>query len=603
MKTMIRKYWQWALSLLFAASVTVFWAVPYACALSFQEQYQLFLFDSDYLWQRLSVPGGLSDYIAEFLTQFNYVNVAGACILGVLFLLLQRLTWHVTKQLRPEADGQWYVLSFLPAIVLWAYMGDEHVMLSFAVSLLAALVFMWWYAALNADRISERLIFLLAVLPAFYWLFGASVWCVVLFAFVTDVACRRKRAWLPAAAVVWMIAAAELSALFLPYPLYRLFGGLDYYRYPAFVPVMQWVVMLFFAVIPVLTSRLPQTRHRTAVVSSEIIVMAVVAVAGVKAGFKTVDYDMIEYDYLVRTHQWDRVLEKAQKQQPSTPLEVACVNLSLGMRGELLDHMFEYYQNGGEGLFPTFNRDPLSPLPTSELFYELGMINDAERYAFEAQEAIPNFRKSGRLMKRIVQCEMINGNYGVARKYLDVLAQSLFYGAWAQQQLDLIAGGDKAVATDSEYAQKRKLRIKHTDFLFSDREMDQMLGMLFVDGKKYDNRMAYEYLIAYELLQRDLPRFMEYYPLGRYVSYDHIPYAVQQMLTGNWLQKHGTLRGMPFSVDQQNAWSTAQFLSTYSRNHNDPSLSVPPLSYNVWHYMLLQGGTAKKAGKAPAGIY
>lgn len=603
MKTIIRKYWKWALSLLFTVAVAVFWAVPYACALSFQEQYQLFLFSSDYLWQRLSVPGGLSAYIAEFLTQFNYVYVAGACILGVLFLLLQRLTWRVTEQCGLKAGGQWYVLSFLPATLLWVYMGDEHVMLSFAVSLLAALAFMVWYAALDANRLPGRLLFLLLALPAFYWLFGASVWCVVLFAVIFDASARRKRAWLPAVAVVWVTAVVELSALILPYPLYRLFGGLDYYRYPAFVPVAQWVVMLFFAVVPVVASRLPQTSHKAAVAVSEAVVIALVAVAGVRASFKTVDYDIIDYDYLVRTHQWDRVLEKAQKQQPSTPLEVACVNLSLGMRGELLDRMFEYYQNGSEGLFPTFNRDPLSPLPTSELFYELGMINDAERYAFEAQEAIPNFRKSGRLMKRIVQCEMINGNYGVARKYLDVLAQSLFYGAWAQQQLDLIAGGDRAVAADSEYAQKRRLRIKHTDFLFSDREMDQMLGMLFVDGKKYDNRMAYEYLIACELLQRDMQRFMEYYPLGRYVSYDHIPYSVQQMLTGRWLQKHGSLRGMPYSVDQQNAESTARFLAIYSQNHSDPSLSVPPLRYNVWYYMLLQSGTAKKTNKAAAGIY
>lgn len=73
------------LSLLFALAVAVFWAVPYVCTLSFQEQYQLFLFTTDYFVERMSVPGGMADYIAEFVTQFNYAYVVGAVLLGTVF--------------------------------------------------------------------------------------------------------------------------------------------------------------------------------------------------------------------------------------------------------------------------------------------------------------------------------------------------------------------------------------------------------------------------------------------------------------------------------------------------------------------------------------
>ncbi|MCO7114966.1 DUF6057 family protein [Bacteroides uniformis] len=47
-----------------------------------REQFQLFLFDADYWWERIVVPGGLADYIAEYLTQFYYHVWAGACILA-----------------------------------------------------------------------------------------------------------------------------------------------------------------------------------------------------------------------------------------------------------------------------------------------------------------------------------------------------------------------------------------------------------------------------------------------------------------------------------------------------------------------------------------
>lgn len=62
------------LSLLFAVAVALFWAFPYRCALSYQEQYRnLFLFTPSYFTERISVPGGLADYVAEFITQFYYV--------------------------------------------------------------------------------------------------------------------------------------------------------------------------------------------------------------------------------------------------------------------------------------------------------------------------------------------------------------------------------------------------------------------------------------------------------------------------------------------------------------------------------------------------
>ncbi|MCO7111572.1 DUF6057 family protein [Bacteroides uniformis] len=67
------------------------------------------------------------------------------------------------------------------------------------------------------------------------------------------------------------------------------------------------------------------------------------------------------------------------------------------------DRMFEFYQNGTEGLLPEFQRDFTSPLPTSEAYYHLGMVNTAQRFTFEAMEAIPNFNKSGRCFKRLAE--------------------------------------------------------------------------------------------------------------------------------------------------------------------------------------------------------
>lgn len=622
MRSFIHKHLQGILSLLFAVAVALFWAFPYRCALSYQEQYQLFLFTLSYFTERISVPGGLADYAAEFITQFYYVYAIGAILLALVFFCLQRLTWVLMR--RSGMSQSWYLLSFIPAVALWALMGNENVLLSFAIALLGMEELMFHYIIVRDHSRGwvAPAVYLLIAVPVGYWLFGPVVIGVALSATYNPYRPYGTSQILPERAVksnsqtlltpygwvllsvLYFVAIVWLCGHFLQYPYYKLFGGINYFRYPGIIPVIQWVVAALFALLPLVVSYLPRLEGKKAV-RAEIAQLTIIMLATVPLlhfSFDRATYELIDYDYLVRTHQWQRIIEKAEKHQASSPMSVSCVNLALAMHGQLCDRLFEFYQNGAEGLFPTFTRDMTSPLPTAEAFYQLGMVNDAERYAFEAQEAIPNYRKSGRLTRRIAQCEIINGNYDVAAKYLRMLESSLFYRQWAKSQ-ERFLYNSAAVKADPEYGRLRDIRIKRHDYLFSDQEMDQMLGLLLVDNKKYDNRMAYEYLIAYELLQRDLGRFMRYYPLGRFVQFGHIPYAIQQVLIGSWLQRHNTLQGMPYSVDRQNVDTTVAFIRAYMTNRNDPSLNQPPLAYNAWHYLLMGGNTKKKGKEKMQTIY
>ena len=606
----IKRHWSVLISLLFAIIVALFWVFPYRCALSFQEQYQLFLLTPSYFSERISVPGGLADYVAEFIVQFYYLYAIGAILLALVFFCLQRLTWMLMR--RCGASQAWYLQSFVPAIALWAYMGNENVLLSFAIALLGMEELML-HALIVRDRCRHwgaLPLYLLIAIPAGYWLLGPVVVgiCIVPLLPRKENSHKSSTVVTPAgwtvASILYFVAVVFLCGLFLQYPYERLFAGINYFRYPTAVPVAQWVVEALFVFLPLIVSYLPQFENKKAVRVGFVQLLAIIlcAVGMLRLGFDRATYELIDYDYLVRTHQWQRIIDKAKRHQASSPMGVSCVNLALAMQHQLCDRLFEFYQNGAEGLFPTFTRDMTSPLPTAELFYQLGMINDAERYTFEAQEAIPNYRKSGRLTRRIAQCEIINGNYAVASKYLRQLKNSLFYRGWAKRQ-ERFLYNEQAVNADQEYGRLRDLRIKHHDYLFSDQEMDQMLGLLLIDNKKYNNRMAYECLIAYELLQRDLERLMKYYPLGRFVKFDHIPYAIQQVLIGTWLERHNTLQGMPYRVDQRNVDATVAFIRAYMTSRNDPALNQPPLCYNAWHYLLLGGNTKRKGKEKMPGIY
>lgn len=603
MKNLMIKTWKPLLSLLFGVAVVIFWSVPFVGGLCFQEQYQMFLFDTGYFLERIVLPGGLADYISEFLVQFYYMPVLGGAIIALLLMGIQAAVWGLMKQYGARHDFPSYLLSFLPSIALWCAMGDQNILLSFVVALFGALLMGWIH-----NRFHNRLVkvvFELVSTALVYWLLGPVVFLYAALMIGDTLKNAKQKGNVfsgigySVCILVLTIAWILLTTQTLQYPLYRIFAGLNYYRYPGAISPLPFVVMVWAVVIPFLgmipcrQKSLQKLQQSKVVIVLSYVLVIVASWFGIKASFDEMTYELIDYDFLVRTEQWDKIIEKAEKKPATTPLSVSCVNLALSQKGMLADRLFEFYQNGGEGLFPTFTRDMISPVSTAEIFFRLGMVNDAERYMFEAQEAIPNYRKSARLTRRIIECDIINGNYKVAAKLLRRLQKTLFYSNWANQTMALL-GNEKAINRHPIYGKLRKYREKKQDFLFSDREMDQMLGLLFLNDNH--NKMAYEYLMCYELLQRDMEKFMQYYPLGRFVGYDHIPRTFQEILIGNWMKTHSDPRTIPYSVDAQNVNNTLNFIQLYMQNPKDPQLGQQPYVSNAWHYVMVQGAD-EAAGK------
>ena len=607
MKNLMIKTWKPLLSLLFGVAVVIFWAVPYVGGLCFQEQYQMFLFDTNYFLERIVLPGGLADYISEFLVQFYYMPVLGGAIIALLLMGIQTAVWGLMKQYGARHDFPGYLLSFLPSIALWCAMGDQNVLLSFVVALFGALLTGWIH-----NRFHNRLVkvvFELVSTALIYWFLGPVVFVyVVLMIGDTLKNALQKGNVLSGIGysvciLILTIAWILLSTQTLQYPVSRLFLGLNYYRYLGVTFLLIYIVMALAAFIPFLgmvhphSSALQKWQKSKWVMAVAYVIVLFASVCGIRTSFDELTYEMIDYDFWIRTEQWNKIIDHAEKKPATSPLGVSSVNLALSQTGQLPDRLFEFYQNGAEGLFPVFSRDMTSPVFTSEVFYRLGMVNDAERYMFEAQEAIPNFRKSARLTRRIAECEIINGNYEVAAKLLRRLQKTIFYSNWANQTMALL-GNEKAINRHPIYGKLRKYREKKQDFLFSDREMDQMLGLLFLNDKS--NKMAYEYLMCYVLLQRDFNKFMQYYPLGRFVGYDHIPRSFQEILIEQWMKTHNDPRTIPYSVDTQNVNNTLNFIQIYLRNPKDPQLSQQPYVSNAWYYMVVQG--ADEAARKKEGM-
>lgn len=393
---MARRAVGWGVTLAVFVGVWLFWWLLYPHALAYQEQYQLFLWTGDYLTERLSTPGGLADWLGEFVVQFYYWPWLGALLLGLLFAAVQRATLFLTK-----AIGLLGSL-VLPLALLWL-MGDPSVLLSLAWAVLLSIV---------AGRCLRRMPWWgdILVTPILYWLVGPAVWLYVVGRVVSA---GWHRLWLP---VLMLGAQLSAYAFFLPqWPLPCVMLGQNYYRIPLHLPSL--------------------------------------------SGYDKEMYELIWQDWKVRERAWDDIVGRAQKYQVRTAFSSVCVNLALAEKRQLADRMFDFYQSGEDALVMPRVRDLTSMLPTAEVFWHLGMVNAAQRYMFDTQESILNGRRSGRCTKRIAECQIVNGHYKAARKQIDLLKKSLFYRAWAEEA-GLLLGSEVAVNSHPEYGQKRRLRYR-----------------------------------------------------------------------------------------------------------------------------------------------
>ena len=305
----------------------------------------------------------------------------------------------------------------------------------------------------------------------------------------------------------------------------------------------------------------------------------------VAAGCDMDKEEAMEYDQLVRNKQWQEIIEKAEDEVTGftfrRDLPESCF---WERRDRWATVCSSFTRTGTEGLLPEFQRDFTSPLPTSEAYYHLGMVNTAQRFTFEAMEAIPNFNKSGRCFKRLAETNLINGQYEVAAKYLRLLRKTIFYRDWAEDAMTYLYNEEK-INAHKEWGWLRQIRYTE-DFLFSSQETDIMLGLLYQHNHR--NRMAFEYMLAYVLQQRDLERFMKYYPLGKHAGYDHIPRSYQEALIYVWTQTHKNFQGMPWSISPQVVRDVTEFARIYTSQQNARQMLEARFGSTYWNYLLLR---------------
>ena len=370
-KTLIKNNGRWLLVAALGIGVLGYFLLKIPFLLLAREQSQLFLWNSDYLLERLAVPGGLAQYLSEMMVQLFLNPIYGASCLAAFFVIVQLLTY----QLMGAPKNRWlFLLSVVPAVVLAYLWTNIHVSMTLTMAIILALALA---CVLRTVRYQVQLIVLMILLPVGYWLIGPAI-VVVLIPLINS----WKRLLPVGALTLWLLACLLASARVVPYPLGQVVRGIDYY----------W------------------------------------------DDDKLGSYEEMAYDMLVRQQRWAAIIDMYQ-QQPTESLAIRDV-VSVAMwkqqqidQQEMLSHL-------------TLSNRTLSSISSaflmSEVSMHIGMVNIAQRSAFEAMEAAPNYNKSARALRRLVETNLVTGQSEVALKYIAILEQTTFYRGWAQRMKQMV---------------------------------------------------------------------------------------------------------------------------------------------------------------------
>ena len=374
-KIIIGTNWRWMLTTVFAVAVFCFWMFELPFLMAAREQVQLFLWNSDYLMERLAVPGGLAQYLGEFIVQFFVKNVYGALWYAVLFVAVQLLTWQLMRSKQRTAKSSWiYLLSFIPSVILWYLACNPKIPMTPIVAVLLTLVLM----NLLPKHQKACWIAAFAMIPIGYWLLGPAMVLLALYLLFT----RGSNVMLRIAPLILLVFCVVGSSWLTPYPLKQIARGVDYY----------WE----------------------------------------KETMGT--FEDMEYDMLMRQQRWDEMIEKYH-QKGSESLSVNNAVLIVMWQQKRIDQQEVMRRIN---LDQRALKNIPSAFLMSEVCMPLGMTNMSQRAAFEAMEAIPNYNKSARALQQLVQTNMITGNPKVALKYLSLLEQTTFYRGWARKMKNMV---------------------------------------------------------------------------------------------------------------------------------------------------------------------
>ena len=508
-------------------------------------------------------PDKAVDFLAAVLTHYYYYSWAGALIITALACLLCLGADRVITAL---GSGKLRLLRFVPPILLLLQYSRYHHFLADGLALLVALLLVYFYV--HADFLRT-----VALRSAVFVVFSAVIYSTAIQAYMVFVVlCIIFEFFKRQDKIVTLLCL--ISSLLIPSLAGIFIFDLDfieaYRRTLPFHPaaksegiILPFSLFLFFPAVGLgctLLQYLGQKRktgrrkaRRTGRSSPiyqksslkwvlETLVMLIVTAAVVSVTCKDISRRHRRIDFFARHKMWDKLLHEANQLPRHYYDMFVChdINRALYHTGRLLEDMFSYPQHHSALMLTaeTITEGEMLVirwLKSSNTYFEMGHINEAENSTTEALEML-NYYPVG--LQRLAIINIIKGRTDAARIYLHALSRDFVYRDWAQDYLHRL-DDDPLLSSDEQIQRLRSF------MLTEDSVQPTTPKDLF--GRNFNNRMAFEYLMAFCLLTAQTEpvarsvEFLDYldYPKDKIPRHMEEAVLLHTALAGGSVDLHG----------------------------------------------------------------
>ena len=469
------------------------------------EQSQLFLFSEAYIRNKLLLPGGFSMLVAEFLVQFFIRPYVGALVTAVLLTGVGVCTAGIVKRIAPVSGL--FILYVLPMLALLFMHFDFNYRVQGTVCYLMMMALLCGYMRIRNDLF--RLVAGCVLVPVLFWLAGSIA---VLFAGMVCLfeGLRKTPKW-----YISLIGVAEVLLLGVGTVYFSLMGeyrwvfGPDlYYHYtlhPKEIIYYSWICLpLVFLIAFFVRNKNSLSGKKLFAGISCIAQLAMIAAVlwwGMPKYSDAKTLKLKKLDYFARTEQWDKTIEEC-KGKLTNFLYMCHLNMALANKGELSDKMFNFDQRGPQGLLVQWNKSENISCMLSDIYFTMGATASSQEMAFEGYVSAMEDGNL-RMLKRLVQTNLIYGTYPVAEKYISILEKTYAYRDWAQSQRKYLYS-DEVVESDPILGTRRRM-LPDRNSLAMIKGLAGDLALFLEKGPA--NSAALQYLGAMYLLAKDLEGF------------------------------------------------------------------------------------------------
>jgi hypothetical protein len=506
-----------------------------------------------YLFETLSLPGGLVRYISVFLTQFFMFRWIGPVVLVMQAWAIALCIDRIVK----KCDGKWFGwVRYVPGIVILFFYTSYVYHFETTMAMLVVLGLFNLYITVSSTKWQTSLIWFIVLMVVAYYFAAAGSLLFVAMCGVYELAVKKRViagfGCLLFGAVVplligvygfgvsqigayselmpwsWRITNDDLLNRMVPW-LYGMYGCV-----PAFL-----LLMGFFKEIERAKRsrkkdnkksrqqmRRPGTDRSSSVIKWIACTAVLLGVAGGGAYYFANDQlkTLYQIEYCREESDWEKVLELADK-QPGQLLSMQARNQALYHLGRFADEMFNYLQHP-DGLMLSHAAFTRSYWHKYDLYIDLGLVGQADDVLTESMVV---FGDNPFILKKLALVNLISGKNQTARVYLGALQTRLFFDKWAEEYMAKLEC-DPELRSDNEIQRLRSLIPNEGDGRFLATPELQLRAQID-NGRK--NKMAFEYLLALYMLRGEIWNIAEV--AGRMEEYDYekIPVAFEEAILLN----------------------------------------------------------------------